>query len=251
MFVAKERIQYQRLVRLKIQWLVNIDNQVLHKRCQIRRSLSKAMIKLFRAESICMTDCPLHSICAVKNERVKDYMIKSIHFYFLSHGKWRETKEKRKRKRMKKWKWLKKIVLCANFNKLTCNIKGQTIVWPIFGSDVTYLARISSYCWKCIRSSFCFLLLFVVSNWTHDDDDNNNNKNNGVLTTRKTTIKKACNNNVMLNIWRFDSYFRLVNAPEIRWSIFYLFIVFFSTLMLANKSYIDLYSRFMGFLLLR
>lgn len=56
---------------------------------------------------------------------------------------------------------------CKNESTPTCIIKGQTIVWPIFGSDVTYLARISSCCWKCIRID-----LFELAN-----KNNNNNQN--------------------------------------------------------------------------
>lgn len=66
-----ECIRYQRLVRSKNQWPVNNDSRVLHKRYQKRPPSSRAMIILFRAESMCKTDCPLHSIFALNNKKNK------------------------------------------------------------------------------------------------------------------------------------------------------------------------------------
>lgn len=61
---ATQCIQCQRLDRSEIRWLADIDSRVLHKQFQKRLSSSTAMTKWFRAESMCMTDYSLHSICA-------------------------------------------------------------------------------------------------------------------------------------------------------------------------------------------
>lgn len=81
-----------------------------------------------------------------------------------------------------------------------------------------------------------------------DEDDDENSKNScanndewtsyAMLVALTGRVRNIYVNYVeYLTIWW--SYFRLVNAPEIRWSIFLCVFFVFSTLILANGSYID------------
>lgn len=93
-------------------------------------------------------------------------------------------------------------------------------------------------------------------------DGNGNGDNKYIIENqqnRNSDKKNSFNNNVLSNnyVESICSYFRFVNAPEIRWSIFVfaefirLFIFYLFTLMLENGSYIDLIQSFGECLLLR
>lgn len=67
-FATKKCILRRPPDRSENQQHADIGSQVLHKRFQKRQLLSKAELKLFRAESMRMTDFPLHSIVASRNK---------------------------------------------------------------------------------------------------------------------------------------------------------------------------------------